>query len=629
MIHEILIDLLHNSDDSLGKLDELQEFLHPGEKQLLHHIMEISSNHNWIVSFCKKIQNCSVDQHGLYIKAFVNGVLDVLGDYKSEIVRLEDLFLQNPELQLIFISSCLEKYQVLFNVIMSIIQVVEKDRLHGCLLMGRLHKYIYCGVEPITQAAKKITHCFNSIFYRHLCNWIIYGDLVDLYKEFFISDGECWDEDFLYPEQNEESTLTRVKHRIKRPPPVRKFTIVWSMVPMFITEDTAESILFMGRIVWIVKNHQKTNTDNYQNLHKPDVWDGKDIEYYKKIQALETQIFDQMEFQRVIEECRIKLTKYLWSVMVDEGDLKEHLQLIRDYYALGRGELFHQFIEAAENQTTSYNLNVIFLETARKIYGENDKTYLRFELAKLEKTSVNPWSKLQLNFEISWPLHIIFNPKSMELYNQLFCYLLRLSRTQIHLHKLWQAHMSGKQNIDRRVWTLRQHLIFLVNNLQYYLQVDVIEAQFSLLLKAIENASEFEEIIKVHHEFISNLLAKTFILTPDKSHTYQNKHRLHQTPAVQFNVPSEVYNVIIQLLELCDNFCVIASTWQPQLTEPEVTEFEQFQKRTDTIVDSLLFILYKLHERADGQHLVQLLHQLDFNRFFTRNKPEFNLTQRT
>lgn len=60
---------------------------------------------------------------------------------------------------------------------------------------------------------------------------------------------------------------------------------------------------------------------------------------------------------------------------------------------------------------------------------------------------VNPWSRLQLNFEINWPLHIVFNPKSMELYNKLFCYLLRVSKTQIHLNKLWHSHMSGKQNM--------------------------------------------------------------------------------------------------------------------------------------------------------------------------------------
>lgn len=66
------------------------------------------------------------------------------------------------------------------------------------------------------------------------------------------------------------------------------------------------------------------------------------------------------------------------------------------------------------------------------------------------------------------------------------------------------------------MWTLRQKLMFLVNNLQYYLQVDVIEAEFSVLFKAVESANEFEDIIKVHHQFVSNLLSKTFVLMPDE-----------------------------------------------------------------------------------------------------------------
>lgn len=74
--------------------------------------------------------------------------------------------------------------------------------------------------------------------------------------------------------------------------------------------------------------------------------------------------------------------------MVEEANLLDHLQLIRDYYALGRGELFQQFIVAAEDHLketpTDYiitNLNFIFAETARKLYTDNDKTYLRFELS--------------------------------------------------------------------------------------------------------------------------------------------------------------------------------------------------------------------------------------------------------
>lgn len=97
---------------------------------------------------------------------------------------------------------------------------------------------------------------------------------------------------------------------MRRPPPVRKFFINWNMLPTFITEDTAESILFMGRIVWIVRNDPKVaERDHYETKRKRDIWDGKDIEYYRKVQALETQTFNQVEFQRTIEECRIRLTK--------------------------------------------------------------------------------------------------------------------------------------------------------------------------------------------------------------------------------------------------------------------------------------------------------------------------------
>ncbi|KAJ8929921.1 hypothetical protein NQ314_017330 [Rhamnusium bicolor] len=670
MIHEALFYLWNSpgDGDTLEKnewthLFELQDFLHPGEQKLLQIIVEIAMDYYKIVAFNKSLLNKTpsveglkvvtssneniavnaVVPTGLYINAFCSGVHKVLEGYRKETIKLEDMLLQNPQLSLTFILSSVEKYRNLFQILLSMIQVIEKDNVHGCLLIGRLHKYIYCGMDQIASAADVIIQSINTIFYRHLCNWIIYGDLVDAFREFFIIDGKAADEDFLYPEQLVQSSVDSTgnlslykKSRVRRPPQVRHFYINWNMVPLFISEDTAESILFMGRIVWIVRNDpKKSSDDSYQIKYKRDIWEGKDIEYYRKVQALESQTYNNIEFQKAIEECRIKLTKYLWSVMLEEGNLVEHLQLIRDYYALGRGELFQQFITVAENHikdTTSnsiiQNLNFIFLETARKIYGENDKTYLKFELtsSNSDVTRSNPWARLQINFEIKWPLHIVFHPKVMELYNKLFCYLLRLRKTQIDLHKLWAQHVARKQRIDRRVWTLRQNLMFLVNNLQYYLQVDVIEAQFSLLLKAVQNANEFEDIIKVHHEFISNLLAKTFVLTPDEEHTYKNKHRLYQIPAVQFEVPSKVYNVIIRLLELCDEFCIVASTWDAELTEPELEELETFQKRSDTVIDSLLFILYSLHEKVSGQHLLQLLSQLDFNRYFSKNKPDFNLT---
>lgn len=82
--------------------------------------------------------------------------------------------------------------------------------------------------------------------------------------------------------------------------------------------------------------------------------------------------------------------------MLEEANLLEHLQLIRDYYALGRGELFQHFIITAEdylkNTSTdnyAHALNSILIETARKMYGENDKSYTKFEISYSPSSSTS------------------------------------------------------------------------------------------------------------------------------------------------------------------------------------------------------------------------------------------------
>lgn len=52
-----------------------------------------------------------------------------------------------------------------------------------------------------------------------------------------------------------------------------------------------------------------------------------------------------------------------------------------------------------------------------------------------------------MNFEIKWPLHIIFHPGAMTLYNKLFGFLLRVKKSQIDLQRLWLIHLDGKNKM--------------------------------------------------------------------------------------------------------------------------------------------------------------------------------------
>ncbi|XP_050294472.1 gamma-tubulin complex component 4 isoform X2 [Anthonomus grandis grandis] len=669
MIHELLLNLWHHpgnigfaDDRDWTHLFELPQFLHPGEKNLLQTILEIGIEYHRIVAFTNEVLNQTftpkdksqetkddmddnqpqlyVAPKGFYLKAFCNGIQDVLKDYREEIVNLEAKFLEYPQLNLTYIFYSINKYKNLFNVLKSMISKIQTEYLHGCLLLNGLHKYLHYGDSQIVETAEIIIKTINVVFYQHLSNWVVCGDLVDPYDEFFICDGKVADDHFLYPEQcfGDVSATFYKKSRIKRPPPVRKFYINWNMVPSFIKEDTAESILFMGRIVWIVRNDPKKEDSmgDYQTKLRRDIWEGKEFEYYNKVLGLANESFNTVKFLKSIEDCRVKLTKYLWSITLEEGHLIQHLKLIREYYGLGRGELFQEFLAVSDKNLREVSsgafmqhINFLFYETARKIYGENDRSYMKFELSGSggEISKRNPWQKLQLHFEIEWPLHIVFHPEVMQCYNKLFSFLLRLKKTQINLFKLWKEHTFSKHKIDRRVWTLRHTLMFLVNNLQYYMQVNVIESQFSTLLKAVESANEFEDIIKIHHDFVTNLLSKTFVLSPDEPQESQSKHKLYKIPALQQNLPSKVYNVITELLSLCDEFCLIAGTWEAELTEPNLEQLEDFQKKSNNAVESLLTVLYTMYRKISGGHLLQLLLLLDFNGYFSESKADLNLTE--
>ncbi|XP_044746717.1 gamma-tubulin complex component 4 [Coccinella septempunctata] len=655
MIHEILFQIFNkpnltkNDFIHYSNLFELQEFLHPAEKNLIQKIQEVPFKYHKIEEFIKIVDNKVYKQKvnnsedsesenaykGLYIKDFAYGMHKALEPYRKEVVELENNYLKNPQLPLTYILSTVDKYGVLFDDLNSMIEVIIADNLYGCLLIGRLQKYLYSGNEMTSNAATIIIKTINITFFHQLSNWIIYGEIVDAYDEFFIRDENCPDPNFLYAELDDSNASTMKRMSVRKPTVVNKFSINWKMVPIFINEDIVESILFMGRIIWILKNNPQKKTDEFNFMDSErDFWDGKEMDFSTKIESLQNQTFSDFEFAQIIEECRLKLTKFMLSLMLEEGNIKKHLHLIRDYYALGRGELFQQFITAVENHSGDSlldkdiaNLNFLFIETAKKLYGDYDTSYQQFELVITEGNMItsNLWSRLELNFDIKWPLHIVFHPKAMELYKKLFSYLLRFKKTQMNLHRLWQNQVSGKQKIDRRLWTLRHNLMFLIYNLHYYLQVVVVESNFSILEKAIMNANELEDVIREHHIFISNLLSKTFILDADESHIYKNKHRLYQDPAVHINVPSKIYRVIMALLELCDDFSLVAKSWDEDLTEPQVLELEDFQKRANTIIETLLFTLFNLRKKERGDHLFQLLDQLNFNQYFVKNKTNINL----
>jgi hypothetical protein len=69
-----------------------------------------------------------------------------------------------------------------------------------------------------------------------------------------------------------------------------------------------------------------------------------------------------------------------------------------------------------------------------------------------------------------------------------------------------------KSEIDPRIWLTRNHMSFLIDNLQFYLQADVLETQFVELEEKIKQSKDFEQIRMAHDTFLTKIQAQSFIL---------------------------------------------------------------------------------------------------------------------
>ncbi len=104
----------------------------------------------------------------------------------------------------------------------------------------------------------------------------------------------------------------------------------------------------------------------------------------------------------------------------------------------------------------------------------------------------------------------MFSPDVVEKYNTLFRFLLPIKRVQLDLQYIWASkvrstkHYSGDPNF-RKPMLLRQHMSFLVDNLFAYLQVDVLESQWSHLVDSIEKSKDFEEVRLLHDNYLRSI----------------------------------------------------------------------------------------------------------------------------
>uniref|UniRef100_A0AAZ3RME5 Gamma-tubulin complex component n=1 Tax=Oncorhynchus tshawytscha TaxID=74940 RepID=A0AAZ3RME5_ONCTS len=633
MIHELLLALsgypgtifTWNKRTGLQVSQDLP-FLHPSETSVLNRLCKLGSDYIRFTEFIEQhtghvhqqehhsIQTNQAGLNGVYLRAFCTGLDSMLQPYRQALLDLEQ---ERSEQSASWVGT-----------------------IHGCQILETVYKHSCGGLPPVRMALEKILAVCHGVMYKQLAAWMLHGLLLDQSEEFYVKQGPSAGGAAANQEEDEEDLgigglsgkqlkelqdLRLIEEENMLAPSLQQFSLRAEMLPSYVPIRVAEKILFVGESVQMFENHNHSPSRAGSILkHQEDM-------FATELHRLKQQpLFSLVDFENLIDGIRSTVAEHLWTLMVEESDLLGQLKIIKDFYLLGRGELYQVFIDHAQHMlktpptaVTEHDVNVAFQQAAHKVLLDDDNLLPLLHLTidyqgkeskdatgtregatppqESSPREVPPtgWAALGLAYKVQWPLHILFTPAVLEKYNVIFRYLLSVRRVQSELQHCWALQMQRKHlksnQTDAVKWRLRNHMAFLVDNLQYYLQVDVLESQFSQLLQQINSTRDFESIRLAHDHFLSNLLAQSFILL------------------------KPVFHCLNEILELCHNFCSLVSQNVAPLDERGTAQLDILVKGFSRQSFLLFKILSGVRNHQINSDLAQLLLRLDYNKYYTQS----------
>lgn len=218
-----------------------------------------------------------------------------------------------------------------------------------------------------------------------------------------------------------------------------------------------------------------------------------------------------------------------------------------------------------------------------------------FRRLEIELSQIKGWMNLKLEFEIPQIFKIVFDSDALSAYGRIFASLFKIKLVAHSLERLWKTRSRLAE--DRAFCQIRHSMHYFISNLIYYLQVDVIDSEFSLLKEQISSASDFQAVLKSHRNFVSNTLRMSMV---DNATVQEGVERILQ--------------VCLRFIALCRLLHQQEEGDVPPesvvVIPPE--EVEAIKKDFFSQISYLFAVMRKIENRG-------FIFRLDFNSFFSQN----------
>ncbi|XP_076059068.1 gamma-tubulin complex component 2-like isoform X2 [Oratosquilla oratoria] len=588
----------------------------PSLRALVNRVLPICGHYSVVICF---MEERSLYHHGLVNQALAAAIRNLMKDYMLLVTQLETQQLRGV-LTLHKLWFYVEKTLTVMEMLARLVSNLSKSESHGGAVLSLLHErsLSLTGCGQLQEVTLYLAQAAAVPYMKMLTKWIYRGIVSDPYNEFMITDNEekkKESEEFSIEDNTDEYWMKR-------------YTIRTHNIPSFL-QSYADIILRTGKYFNVIRDSDNTFVCPQQEELLYSVGD--------------------KSYVYAIERTYSFASKRLLQLLMKDKDLMGRLRSVKHYFLLDQGDFVMHLLSLCECELSKNIDDVVptrlesLVELALRTAAVNVDPYkddvhcvlLPFSLMNqmLRILSIDtveereywpPHDRLQLsglqgfslNYHVTWPVSLVLDKKSIACYQMIFRHLFFCKYVERLLCRVWLSNKVAKSfplsasRTYASAFTLRQRMLNFIQNIEYYMMIEVIERNWQSFIAKMKNVENVDEVMLCHSNFLNSVLKDCMLTSP------------------------ELLRIVSKMMAICVSFANFILSPEPdtsihEANHEESESFEQTIARFDLQFTGMLVTLVGSisdlgrDEYNDG--LVNVLHRLDCNNFYTKKSEGLNV----
>ncbi|KAJ7105739.1 Spc98 family-domain-containing protein [Mycena crocata] len=275
------------------------------------------------------------------------------------------------------------------------------------------------------------------------------------------------------------------------------------------------------------------------------------------LSAVSADTLSQLVYEELSPHCEAT-GALLGRILVDECDLIRHLSSVEDLFLMRRGDTMNNFTDVLFAKMDSQQawgdfhfLNTAFRDVVEAGTNAGTKNWIQTSLVRLSyrgsgdggkgvSRTVKAIGGLLVEYAVPFPIAYIFSPRILQVYGEVFVFLLQIRRAKSMLERILVRGGVGRAgklgNELKAFYAIRSRLSWFINTILNFLTTYVIHTQVIKFRTTFIQANSLDAMIRLHDEHIARIRGRCLLQS--------NTLALHRA----------ILSVLDMSLQFCESF---------------------------------------------------------------------------